>query len=69
MSRRRGPRPSVSIHEDDALFMLVWFPETLFVLIGGRNIVTEIGMGALIVVCLINIFLVARQWRRHGRYS
>lgn len=67
MSRRRGT--PISLHEDDALFILVWLWEATFVLIGGRNIVTEIGMGVLILVCLINAFLCARQWYRHGRYS
>jgi len=66
MSRRRVP---ITLHEDDALFLLVWFWEALFVLIGGKNIVTVVGMYVLIGVCLFNAFLCARQWRRHGRYS
>ncbi|AGM11756.1 hypothetical protein HCTV5_152 [Halovirus HCTV-5] len=69
MSRRPGPRKSVSLHEDDLLFIVVWFFESLFYLIGGENIVTVIGMYVLIGVCLFNAFLCARQWKRYGRYS
>lgn len=65
--RRRGPR--IQLAEDDALFMLVYVPETVFVLIGGKNIVTFLGGIALILVCALNAFLVARHWKRHGRYS
>lgn len=49
--------------------MLVYVPETVFVLIGGKNIVTFLGGIALILVCALNAFLVARHWKRHGRYS
>jgi len=67
MKGRRGT--PISLHEDDLLFILVYVFQLMFVLIGGRNIVTMLGGYALILVCLINAYLCARQWRRHGRYS
>ena len=66
---RRRPGPTIQLTEDDALFMLVYVPESVFVLIGGRNMVTFVGGIILILVCALNAFLVARHWRRHGRYS
>ncbi|UBF23133.1 hypothetical protein HCTV-16_gp150 [Haloarcula virus HCTV-16] len=66
---RKRPSPNVRLAEDDALFLLLYVPEVVLVLIGGENFVTIAGAYLIILVCVVNALLVGRHWKRHGRYS